>query len=434
MTRSRAFFIILLLFTLTACQFLFPRRAEPTPPAVTPTPAPASSTAAPPSPASPTTIPTLDLPAGPLNVPNPGAPEVASYTMAVRLDPAAHQLSGQAAITYRNTTQHAIPDLVFHLYLNAFKSMDTVFMKESGGQLRGDRFVEGDSGWIEVDALRLKDGAELALLPVEDGTLARALLPSDIPPGGQVELELSFRAQLPRVFARTGWAPDASGDPFFLVGQWFPKLGVWTDDGWNAHVFHGNAEFFADFGSYNVAITLPEGYTSGATGLPQETVKNGDGTQTITYHAAGVIDFAWTASPNLRVATKEIAIAGQDVEIVYLYLPEHEWSRQRQLDGAALSLARDSEWFGAYPYTRLTVVDVPDEGSGAGGMEYPTFITIGAAGRAVKLRPPPAGWTACSSPPPTRWLTSGGSRWWRPTRPRSPGWTRASRMHPPCCC
>ena len=380
MKRTRVFFFVILLFTLSACAYLFPAGAAPISP--TPTLPPATKPPAP----SVTMVPPA-LPDSPVQMTNPGAPEVASYRMAVRLDPAAHLLSGQAAITYRNTTQKPIPDLVFHLYLNAFKSLDTVFMKESGGQLRGDPFVPGENGWIEVDSIKLKDGTALDLALVEDGTLARAALPKAVLPGDEVALELTFRAQLPRVFARTGWAPDAKGDPYFLVGQWFPKLGVWTGQGWNAHVFHGNAEFFADFGSYSVAITLPEGYTSGATGLPQGTTTNADGTQTVTYQASGVIDFAWTASPNLRAATQK---AG-NVEIVYLYLPEHEWSRQRQLDAAALALTQYSQWFGAYPYARLTVVDVPEEGPGAGGMEYPTFITIGA-GSQGSATPPSSSW------------------------------------------
>ncbi len=382
MKSSRAVLLIALLLSLAACQLLFPTgsaRVAPTPAgqvALTYTPAASSVTAAPPA-----------LPTGTVQVANPGAPDVADYAIAVRLDPAAHQLFVQETITYRNTQQKPFSDLVFHLYLNAFKSMDTVFMKESGGQLRGDQFTLNDNGWIEVDSIRLQDGTALDLKPEEDGTLARAVLPKAVQPGEQVDLALTFKAQLPRVFARTGWAPDAKGDPFFLVGQWFPKLGVWTDQGWNAHVFHGNSEFFADFGSYHVAITLPGGYTTGAVGLPQGTVKNSDGTQTITYQAAGVIDFAWVASPNLRVATQK---AG-NVEIDYVYLPEHEWSKQRQLDDAALSLSQYSQWFGPYPYTRLTVVDVPDKGSGAGGMEYPTFVTIGASSYGSPT-PPSSGW------------------------------------------
>ena len=78
---------------------------------------------------------------------------------------------------------------------------------------------------------------------------------ASVAPGEAVELELEFRAQLPRVFARTGYAGD-----FLMVGQWFPKLGVWQDGAWNAYPFHANAEFYADFGTYDVAITLPAGH------------------------------------------------------------------------------------------------------------------------------------------------------------------------------
>jgi hypothetical protein len=329
-----------------------------------------------------------ELPTAAPQVANPGAPDVADYAITVRLDPPARQLAGREVITYRNTSQKPISDLVFHLYLNAFKSPDTIFMKESGGQLRGDSFDPKENGWIEVSALRLKGGQDLKLDVIEDGTLSRAVLPAPVGPGGQVDLELDFQAKLPRVFARTGWAPDALGDPFFLVGQWFPKLGVWTDVGWNAHVFHGNAEFFADFGSYSVAITVPDNYITGATGLEQGKVKNGDGTQTVSYQASGVIDFAWVASPNLRIVMDK---AGT-VEIAYLYLPEHEWSKNRELEDTAKSVTQYGEWFGAYPYSRLTVVDVPDQGNGAGGMEYPTFITVGAAVQGSPTQPL-NGWT-----------------------------------------
>jgi aminopeptidase N len=79
------------------------------------------------------------------------------------------------------------------------------------------------------------------------------------------------------------------------------------------------------------------------------------------------------------------------VEIAYLYLPEHEWSVERELDATELSVTQYGKFFGPYPYARLTVVDVPDQGSGAGGMEYPTFITVGAGGQGSPT-PPSNGW------------------------------------------
>ena len=62
-----------------------------------------------------------------------------------------------------------------------------------------------------------------------------------IPAGETLRLDIDFTVRLPRAVARTGYAGS-----YYFVAQWFPKLGVWTDEGWNAYPFHGNAEFFAD--------------------------------------------------------------------------------------------------------------------------------------------------------------------------------------------
>ncbi len=297
---------------------------------------------------------------------------VASYAIDVALDVEARMLTAHETVTYVNTTAGPIPDLVFHLYLNAFRDQNSVFLQESGPAHRGHRWDPEHPGWIEVTDVRLADGTPLALEEIEDGTLARADLPAPVAPGEMVEIELEFRAQLPRVFARTGYSAD-DGDYFFMVGQWFPKLGVWEDGDWNAHPFHANAEFYADFGTYDVSITLPAAYVTGGTGLPVSTVDNGDGTQTVHYHAGDVIDFAWTASPRFQQATRQV----DAFEIVYLYLPEHAWTVERVLDAAEATMRHYGSWYGPYPYARITIVDVPDDAPGAGGMEYPTLIVAG---------------------------------------------------------
>ncbi|MFN2167038.1 MAG: M1 family metallopeptidase, partial [Anaerolineae bacterium] len=297
------------------------------------------------------------------------APDIASYTLDVTLDAEAKTLSGHEVVTYHNTTPDPIPDLLFHLYLNAFRSEDSLFLREGGASSRGYSWDRAHAGWIEVTAIRLAGGLPLTLAEIEDGTLARAALPTPVAPGDSVRIELDFEAQLPRVLARTGYAGD-----FFMVGQWFPKLGVWQDGAWNAYPFHANAEFYADFGDYDVTIILPDDYVTGATGLPVSTLDNGDGTQTVRYRAEGVIDFAWTASPHFQAATRQV----DGIDVVYLYLPEHDWTVARALDAAEAAVTHYGAWYGPYPYPRLTVVDVPDDGEGAGGMEYPTLVTAGS--------------------------------------------------------
>lgn len=293
---------------------------------------------------------------------------IASYAIAVALDAEAKTLTGHEVITYTNAAADPIPDLVFHLYLNAFRDSHSLFIREGGALSRGYAWDPANPGWIEVTGIRLADGAPLALEEIEDGTLARADLPQPVAPGETLTVEVDFRAQLPRVFARAGYAGD-----FFMVGQWFPKLGVWQDGDWNAYPYHANSEFYADFGTYDVSITLPAGYVTGGTGLPVSTVDNGDGTQTVRYRAENVIDFAWTASPRFRQATRQV----DGVELLYLYLPEHAWSVERALDAAETAVRAYSAWYGPYPYARLTIVDVPDDGEGAGGMEYPTLVAAG---------------------------------------------------------
>ena len=196
--------------------------------------------------------------------------QVVQYRISVTLDPATRQLAGKQTLTWRNpSATDAVSELQFHLYLNAFKNTKSTFMKESGGQLRGDEMAKDGWGWIDITSIRTASGADLkptlAFIQPDDGnkddqTVIRATLPEAVPPGGSITLEMAFTSKLPQVFARTGYKDD-----FYLVGQWFPKLGVYEPagmrgretGGWNCHQFHATSEFYADFGSYAVDITVP---------------------------------------------------------------------------------------------------------------------------------------------------------------------------------
>jgi aminopeptidase N len=59
-----------------------------------------------------------------------------------------------------------------------------------------------------------------------------------------------------------------------------------------------------------------------------------------------------------------------------LLLPEHAGQHDRHFDATAAALRYYGEWFGAYPYGHITIVD-PAYQSGADGMEYPTLFTAG---------------------------------------------------------
>jgi hypothetical protein len=308
----------------------------------------------------------------------------------------------------------SVSELQFHLYLNAFKNTKSTFMKESGGQLRGDEMGKDSWGWLDIVTIRTAAGADLkptlAFIQPDDGnrddqTVAKVVLPEPVPPGGSVTLDIAFTSKLPQVFARTGYKDD-----FYLVGQWFPKIGVYEPagmrgretGGWNCHQFHASSEFYADYGAYTVEITAPSNYIVGATGERKHEHTNNNGTTTYTYEQADIHDFAWTADPDYVVvkatfsATQDVTPAEyeriskllgrtldevklSDVEITVLLQPAHRPQAQRHIDAAKAGLKWFGLWYGRYPYKTLTVVDPAPGASGATGMEYPTFITAGSA-------------------------------------------------------
>jgi hypothetical protein len=337
---------------------------------------------------------------------------VVDYAIEVRLDPSAKTLDGKERLTWLNPSTDSVADLWFHLYLNAFKNNKSTFVREFGGQIRRDRVTEGAWGYIDIKSLKLADGTDLApTMRFEhpddenalDQTVVRVALPRPVPPGGSVQLDIAFTAQLPRVCARTGYKGD-----FIMVGQWFPKLGVYEPagmrgrvaGGWNCHQFHANSEFYGDYGRYHVEITVPKRFVVGATGRRVDERQNSDGTKTLTHEEEDIHDFAWTADPQYveirrtfsaeRDVTKaeyaetarllarnadEVRLS--DVEVILLVQPPHLGQAERYIRAAVLGLKEFGLRCGRYPYRTLTVVDPAPGASGAAGMEYPTLITAG---------------------------------------------------------
>lgn len=311
----------------------------------------------------------------------PLSPRIANYDIDVRLDPDTRILTGQEILTWHNKTQHSATELRFHLYLNAFRNSRSTFMKRTGGVHRGNKIDKDGWGFIDVTRFAIKDGEDLTgamefIQPddnnEDDKTVFRVPLPRPVPPGGTIRLAIDFTAKLPEPpFARTGAKKE-----YFFVGQWFPKIGVLMPDGtWNCHQFHANSEFFADFGVYNVRMTVPEENIVGATGIEVSVRKNGDGTATHFYHAEDVHDFAWTTSPEFVEFTGQ----AQDVSIRVLMQPDHAYQGERHLEAAKTAVEYFQNWYGDYPFPNLTVVDPRRGASGSGGMEYPTLITAGTA-------------------------------------------------------
>jgi len=343
---------------------------------------------------------------------------IVRYKISAKLDPVSKKITGHYTLTWWNHTEDSIPDLYFHLYLNAFKNMDSTFLPEASVSRRHELLKDWTTkpeeqkwGWVDVDKIQIVGGADLTraitYVHPDDGnasdqSVMRVALPTPIPPHGTIELAVDFTSKLPRALARTGYV-----DNYYLVVQWFPKIGVYEgpgdrgrkQGGWNCHQFHANTEFYADYGVWDVDLTVPSNFILGATGFLRNEQRNSDGTTTYNFYQEDVHDFAWTASPRFIKLTrtfewgKEVRgdelvdwtrilnlpaeqVALRDVSMTLLLQPDHRGLADRYFRATFNGLKYFGLWYGQYPYDTLTVVDPPRD-SNTGGMEYPTLFTGG---------------------------------------------------------
>ena len=309
-----------------------------------------------------------------------GAACMDSYVMDIRVDPAAHVLSGTSRITWTNSSSVPAYDLWLHLYPNAFESTRTTLWRESPSLKIQESFgteafsrmtlkearLEGEGRALEARFERPDDGNP------DDRTVAVLALPHPIAPGATAVLNLAWETKLHRYYFRSGYG----GDSLFLM-QWYPKLGVFMDGKWICHQFHAFTEFFSDFSDYAVILHLPAGWTAAATGTVAESASDG-GTR-IELKAENVHDVAVALSRSMKKVEQVFHPRQGNPVKMMLYLPEEYLYKQHRIFTTLSRVFHFMEdWVGPYLWDQFTVVSPPwPAAQGHGGMEYPQLIVCG---------------------------------------------------------
>ena len=316
-----------------------------------------------------------------INSSTPMSQRVVHYEIDAKYDAAKHTVDATEVLTYHNVTGQALDHFPFHLYQNAFQPKSTWVREakiEGSRDIAYDKWDEKEYGSEDIKNLEVVGQGDLTgqmqYIASDDGnkddkTVVDLHLPKPIPSGAYVQFRIAFQTKFPETQARSGWKRD-----FVLGGQWFPKVGVWWHGAWNCHQYHATTEFFADFGVYDVKLTVPQDEVVGASGVLVEENNNPDNTKTVTYHGDDIHDFAWTASPRYKVRESVYQAQMGPIKLRFMMQPAHWNQAERHERITRQTLDHFESWYGPYPYKTLTVVD-PEPDSAAGGMEYPTFIT-----------------------------------------------------------
>jgi hypothetical protein len=321
-----------------------------------------------------------------VNSDKPMSERIVHYEIDAKYDAVKHVVDATEVLTYHNVTGQTLDHFPFHLYQNAFQQKATWVSeakRDGSRDTHYEKWEDKDYGSEEIKSLEVVGQgdltAQLHYIAPDDGnkddkTVIELRVPKPIAPGEYVQFKIAFQTQFPETQARSGYNRD-----FVLGGQWFPKVGVWWHGAWNCHQYHNTTEFFADFGVYDVKLTVPQFEVVGASGVKVGEVSNSDNTKTLTYHGDDIHDFAWTASPRYKVKDDGV-FQGQmgPVRMQILMQPAHWNQVERHERILRQSLDHFERWYGPYPYKTITLVD-PEPGSAAFGMEYPTFITGGTS-------------------------------------------------------
>jgi hypothetical protein len=310
----------------------------------------------------------------------PLSQRVAAYWIDASVNTDAKSLDATEIVEYRNPSSQPVSTVPFHLYLNAFRPQST-FSREAHQQGMYVPLGKGEQGSIDIKSVSAEGYGDLSksmrFIAPDDGnqddhTVMEITLPKPLASGEAIRFSLAFHDKFPLSIRRTGYKRD-----FIMGAQWFPKVGVLWHDEWNCHQYHADTEFFSDFGTYNVNLTLPQRYIVGASGIQTGEQANSDGTRTLSFRGEDIHDFAWAASPHFQIVDDTFVNSLGPVKLHALILASHNDKRDRYLSILKQSMQKFDEWYGPYPYKQLTLID-PEPDSAFGGMEYPTLITGGA--------------------------------------------------------
>jgi hypothetical protein len=351
-----------------------------------------------------------------LNAQQPYWQQELQYQIDVKLDDTAHTLDGFMKLQYTNHSPDSLSFIWFHLWPNAYKTDRTAFSDQLLENGRTDFYFSNadQRGYINRLDFRINDtAAQVETDPMNIEEL-KVLLSSPLPPGGTISITTPFHVQLPHVFSRSGHTGQD-----YNITQWYPKPAVYDKSGWHPMPYLDQGEFYSEFGSYDVRITIPANYIVAATGnlqnademqsLKKKTVGGKDRfehefpeirmqqkglnkkrtedipatppssteTKTLHYIQDRVHDFAWFASKEFIVDHDTLQLAsGKTIDVFAFYHSFHKGVWKNAVSFAKQALQFRSQTLGEYPYDVASVVEGPLNFDG--GMEYPTITVIKA--------------------------------------------------------
>jgi peptidase M1-like protein len=336
-----------------------------------------------------------------------------NYSIDARLDAVEGTVTARETVEIENHSPDPLTSIVIRIDQNIFAN-EAVRARALNGLTDGTVVsaiaFNGEAIDLTAPPPRRRRGAPRGAPPEQtfamglSTTSARIFLKEAIPAHSSATLDIEWSFQVPDQGGR-GLRMGAWGDSLFQVAQWYPQIAKYDDlRGWDTEPYLGASEFYNNFGSFDVRLDVPAGYTVGATGElenPEEVLSaqslerlsqvmdsdetltivgtedfgagtaTADGDRLVWHFAADYVnDFAWAASNQYIWQATRVAIPGAEtIPFNWMYLPGDSMRFRGADERGRHALQFYSELWMPYAFPVLTMVDGPDT-----GMEYPMFI------------------------------------------------------------
>lgn len=322
-----------------------------------------------------------------------------AYTIDASLDEATGVLTARERIVYVNQSPDTLHDFYVHDYLNAFRpgSRWAAYDSASGVE-RYQHMKDPDYAFERITRSQVMGQAGAPSYPyAPDSTIAHWPLPHPLPPGAQMTVEIDWQARTSTLPRRQGRDPKTRRYDF---AQWYPKVVVYDQYGWEDHPVYPPGEFYGEFGTFDVSLDLPADQVIGATGVPvcgdpgwegaranpsqavdyqrdyyagapHDCAPAPAGRKTVRFVARDVHHFAFTLNPHYVYEQGRY----RDAVVRVLYQPQdrESWGNGAAVKRTETALAWLDSTYGKYQWPQLTNVHRIE----GGGTEFPMMIMDG---------------------------------------------------------
>ena len=341
-----------------------------------------------------------------------------NYKIEVSLNDSLHTLSGYEEFEYGNNSSSTLDFLYIHVWPNAYKNTETALAKQlyDMGNMTLQYATDDEKGYI--DSLDFKVEGETVdwVFDEQHIDIVKLRLKTPLAPGQTVKVSTPFKVKIPDgSISRLGHVGES-----YQITQWYPKPAVFDQNGWHQMPYLTQGEFYSEYGSFDVSITIPENYVIGATGDLQTTSeieflndlaartskkfetdgwndtpgksrpntpfpKSSKTFKTVRYIQKNVHDFGWFADKRFEVLKGEVELPHSKRKVTSwaMFVPHHAKLWKDAIEYLNDGTYYYSLWNGDYAYDQVTAVDGTI--SAGGGMEYPNVTVIGNASSKEEL-------------------------------------------------